>query len=129
MPGAGPEEPAGEEPKPEETPREPTEEELAAIAALSAPAAVDPTAVATVTTVEGDKKVGWQSEPVRPEFLVEPCYHTGIVQARKQIPAFEPGHEWVCACGVIFVVHINRGGKKTLIEKEAIPSDAPGLTP
>lgn len=110
-------------------PRAPTEEELAATVVPTAPAAIDPTAVGTVETSEGRKKVGWQQAPIRPELTVEPCFHTGIVQARKQVPAYEVGHEWICICGVIFVVHVNRGGKKTLIEKESIPSDSPGLTP
>lgn len=103
----------------------PTEEELAAQVPLEAPAAVDATAVDTVATSEGDKKYGWQNEPVKPELLKEPCFHTGIVQARKQVPAFDVGHEWVCICGTIFVVHVNKGGKKTLVEKESL---APPLT-
>lgn len=101
-------------------PRQPTAEELAAAEQPTAPAAIDGTAVDTVTTIEGEKKVGWQQEPAKPELLKEPCFHTAIVQARKQVPAFEVGHEWVCICGTIFVVHINRGGKKTLVEKEAL---------
>ena len=128
------------EPKPEDQndpssdkdfdpPQEPTPEELAAVEVQAAPAAIDATAVETVMTVEGEKKYGWQQEPIKPELVAEPCFHTGIVQARKQVPAYEIGHEWICTCGTIFVVHVNRGGKKTLIEKDSIPSEAPGLTP
>ena len=107
-------------------PREPTPEETPSI--LTAPAAIDATAVETVVTPEGEKKYGWQQAPARPELLAEPCFHTGIVQARKQVPAFEVGHEWVCICGTTFVVHVNRGGKKTLVEKEALPeTEAEGL--
>jgi hypothetical protein len=109
-------------------PRQPTEEELVAVEVSDAPAAIDATAVDTVDTEEGDKKVGWQVAPVRPELLEEPCFHTAIVQARKQVPAFDVGHEWVCHCGTIFVVHINRGGKKTLVEKSSLPpTEAAGL--
>lgn len=110
-------------------PQEPTPEELAAVEVPTAPAAIDATAVETVMTVEGEKKYGWQQKPIKPELVAEPCFHTGIVQARKHVPAYEIGHEWICTCGTIFVVHVNRGGKKTLIERDSIPSESPGLTP
>lgn len=99
-------------------PQLPTEEEKKAKEPLEAPEAVDPTAVDTVSTPEGDKKYGWQ-DPAPLDFTPkDPCVHMGIVQAKKQLPNHQVGHEWVCACGTIFVVGFNSGGKKTLIEKD-----------
>lgn len=102
---------------PHQPPSLPTPEEIESQIPLDAPEAVDPAAVETVSTPEGDKKYGWQ-EPADKDFTPkDPCVHMGIVQARKQIVNHELGHEWVCTCGTIFELTLNKGGKATLSEK------------
>lgn len=91
-------------PEPEDYPQPPV-----------APAAIDPTAVDTVI---GGKKYGWQNEPVRLIAESMACVHLGRVAASLQLVAHEIGHEWICACGAVFVVKLNAGGKKVLTLKE-----------
>lgn len=76
-------------------------------------AAVPPAAVGTTF------KYGWQQPAVRALLDPEPCFHMGIVQARKQIVEHELGHEWVCSCGDVFEVVLNLADKKVLLEKGA----------
>ncbi len=96
----------------DQTPRQPDPEEIPE--KPDAPAAIDPTAV--ITTVTG-KKYGWQNEPVRIIPNPQACAHVGTIAARAELIVHDIGHEWVCACGQIFEVVINTGGKKTLKEK------------
>lgn len=96
-------------------PQVPTEDETPVVPI--APAAVDATAVGTTET---GLKYGWQDAPIVEPVEEEICYHMGIVQARKQIPQHELGHEWACTCGQVFKVILNTGGKKVLTEVESI---------
>lgn len=93
-------------------PEHPTPEELPD--PVIAPAAIDP---AAVETTESGLKYGWQQKATRPEKDKEPCQHTGIFQARRQIAAHEIGHEWACTCGTLFEVVMSAGDKKVLKEK------------
>jgi hypothetical protein len=72
-----------------------------------------------VTTV-GDVKFGWQDPPIEKEKPPAMCYHIGTVAAKSQLKEHAIGHEWVCTCGTVFVVTINAGGKKTLVEKTEV---------
>lgn len=61
---------------------------------------------------------GWQSPPLEVAQPVIPCPHLGRLRAATEVHRYPRGTEWVCGCGQIFVVAINKGDKRTLIKKE-----------
>lgn len=72
---------------------------------------------------EEKPKVGWQTDPIPAKELKIPCPHIGRTIAALQVELYPLGAEWVCTCGQIFVVAVNKGGKRTLRKQEDVAVD------
>ncbi|MDF1603362.1 hypothetical protein [Nocardioides sp. YIM 152315] len=64
---------------------------------------------------EQGRKFGWQQQP-RPILQQPPkCPHIGLLFASVGVALHDPGHEWVCGCGQVFVVVSDGGQNKRLV--------------
>jgi hypothetical protein len=52
---------------------------------------------------------GWQQPPAH-RTRPQRCPHLGVVVASLTVWTHDEGHEWICACGAVFVV-VSSGGK------------------
>lgn len=57
---------------------------------------------------------GWQQPPLTPKFK---CPHWGLLVAAVTMGMHSEGHEWVCSCGVVFVVVSNAGHDKRMVKR------------
>ena len=69
---------------------------------------------------EEEPSPGWQQPPIPIEEQPYPCTHIGRVFASLGLARHHVGHEWICECGQVFVVIINKGDKKILKKKEDV---------
>lgn len=74
-------------------------------------------------TVKEKPTPGWQVPPLAAEELEISCPHIGRIVASLQSALYPLGAEWVCTCGQIFVVAVNKGGKRTLRKQEDVAED------
>lgn len=76
-----------------------------------------------VVIPEAKPAVGWQTDPLPIEQQQTTCPHMGQIKAALQAGRYPTGAEWICACGQVFVVAANSGGKRTLRKQEIVKAE------